>query len=190
MSRWAPNATGRLHQAALELFAERGYERTTVAQISARAGVSQRTFFRHFPDKRGALLAEDDRLRTLLIAGVQSSAASAELLETVERAVQGILPALPPRELIRRRQLLVAAHRHLRERELDNFASLGESLREALLLRGASTTEAHLTAGLGILLLRCALTRWASDRDDRPWKHHVQNATRHLRVLVAPPLRG
>jgi len=55
MARWEPNATDRLCVAALKLFEERGFEQTTVAEIAARAGLTERTFFRHFTDKREVL---------------------------------------------------------------------------------------------------------------------------------------
>jgi hypothetical protein len=57
MTRWEPNARGRLEQAALALYGERGFENTTVAEIAARAGLTERTFFRHFADKREVLFA-------------------------------------------------------------------------------------------------------------------------------------
>ena len=37
MSRWEPDARGRLERAALELYLERGYDQTTVAEIAQRA---------------------------------------------------------------------------------------------------------------------------------------------------------
>ena len=70
MSRWEPNARGRLEQAAAELFADRGYDQTTVADIAARAGLTERTFFRHFADKREVLFAGADALREQLVSTV------------------------------------------------------------------------------------------------------------------------
>src|ERR1700742_2825456 len=66
MARWEPNAGGRLREAALELFLERGYEQTTVADIAERAGLTARTFFRHFADKREVLFADGAALEHLL----------------------------------------------------------------------------------------------------------------------------
>ena len=67
MSRWEPNAPGRLQQAAFELYTERGYDQTTVAEIAARAGLTERTFFRHFADKREVLFEGGDRFRATLV---------------------------------------------------------------------------------------------------------------------------
>jgi hypothetical protein len=50
MSRWEPNARGRLEQAALDLYQERGFEQTMVTEIAERAGLTERTFFRYFAD--------------------------------------------------------------------------------------------------------------------------------------------
>src|SRR5690242_4601605 len=62
MARWAPGASDRLQRAAMELFAEDGFEATTVAGIAGRAGVTERTFFRHFADKREVLFAGGEQL--------------------------------------------------------------------------------------------------------------------------------
>jgi len=55
MGRWQPDARGRLAQAAIELYGERGYDATAVAHIAERAGLTERTFFRHYADKREVL---------------------------------------------------------------------------------------------------------------------------------------
>src|SRR5277367_3609988 len=70
VTRWEPNAAGRLAQAAMELYSERGFEQTTVAEIAARAGLTERTFFRHFADKREVLFAGADGLRDLMVRAV------------------------------------------------------------------------------------------------------------------------
>ncbi len=70
MSRWEPNARGRLEQAALELYCERGFEQTTVAEIAERAGLTERTFFRYFADKREVLFAGGVTLQELLVSAV------------------------------------------------------------------------------------------------------------------------
>ena len=51
MSRWKPDAEGRLTKAAITLFEEQGYDQTTVAEIAEAAGLTKRTFFP--PDGRG-----------------------------------------------------------------------------------------------------------------------------------------
>src|SRR5215472_3630839 len=77
MGRWEPDARGRLERAALELYGERGFEQTTVAEIAGRAGLTERTFFRHFADKREVLFAGSAALRDLIVNAVTSAPASA-----------------------------------------------------------------------------------------------------------------
>jgi AcrR family transcriptional regulator len=68
MSRWEPDARGRLGQAAIELYVERGFDDTTVADIAERAGLTERTFFRHFADKREVLFAGQDEFQQLFVS--------------------------------------------------------------------------------------------------------------------------
>src|ERR1700728_2373409 len=88
MSRWEPNARGRLEQAAMELYGERGFEQTTVAEIAARAGLTERTFFRHFADKREVLFAGADALRELLVDTVAKAPASATPIDAAAAGLQ------------------------------------------------------------------------------------------------------
>ena len=55
MVRWEPGSAERLQKAALELFATRGFEQTTATEIAQSVGLTERTFFRHFSDKREVL---------------------------------------------------------------------------------------------------------------------------------------
>lgn len=55
MARWESDSRGRLEQAALALYGERRFEQTTVAEIAKRAGLTERTYFRYFADKREVL---------------------------------------------------------------------------------------------------------------------------------------
>lgn len=73
MSRWEPDARGRLERAALELYAERGFELTTVAEIAERAGLTERTFFRHYADKREVLFGGQHVLQELFVGAVATA---------------------------------------------------------------------------------------------------------------------
>src|SRR5271163_940416 len=88
MTRWEPNARGRLVQAAMELYSERGFEQTTVAEIAERAGLTERTFFRHFADKREVLFAGADALRELLVSTVAGAPESAAPIDAVATALE------------------------------------------------------------------------------------------------------
>src|SRR5215471_10538140 len=88
MGRWEPNARGRLEQAALELYVERGFEQTTVAAIARRAGLTERTFFRHFADKREVLFGGARSLQELMVGAVASTPATASPMEAIAAALE------------------------------------------------------------------------------------------------------
>src|SRR5436305_13147445 len=88
MGRWEPGARERLQKAALELFATRGYEQTTAAEIAQSVGLTERTFFRHFSDKREVLFDGQQRLVQVFVDGARSAPAEASAIEAVESAVR------------------------------------------------------------------------------------------------------
>src|ERR1700679_1264774 len=105
MSRWEPNARGRLEQAALELYQERGYERTTAAEIAKRAGLTERTFFRHYADKREVLFGGAGALQELMVKALADAPESASPIEAVAAAINAAGAALQQRrELAAQRQ--------------------------------------------------------------------------------------
>ncbi len=189
MSRWEPNAPGRLQRAAYELFVERGYDQTTVAEIAARAGLTERTFFRHFTDKREVLFEGGDRFRATLVRPVDAAPPSATTLEALTAGIEAAGSVFPALELVRRRQALILSNPELQERELIKLASLVTSLGEALRRRGVPDAAADLAAETGIAVLRIALTRWIEDPAERPWEVHVHGAMDELRSLTAEPRR-
>ncbi len=95
MARWEPDSRGRLEQAALALYGERGFENTTVAEIAERAGLTERTFFRHFADKREVLFGGAGTLQELLVNGVAGAPASATPIDAVVAALEAA-GAAPP----------------------------------------------------------------------------------------------
>ena len=131
MPRSPEPARQRLQQAAIELFGERGYEQTTAAEIAARAGVTERTFFRHFADKREALFDGQAKLRTALSAAIAEAPAELQTMETLSRAFHSVVPLLEAnRPLSLPRQAVIASSPALQERELAKEAALAESLAE------------------------------------------------------------
>jgi AcrR family transcriptional regulator len=185
MGRWEPNAPGRLRQAAFELYSEQGYDRTTVAEIAARAGLTERTFFRHFADKREVLFDGSDRFGAAVVDAVDAAPPSATALEAVTAGIEAAGTVFPGLELVRRRQDLILANPELQERELIKLAALATSLAQALRRRGIPGTAAELAAHTGIAVLRTALARWIDDPAERPWQHHVREAADELRRLSA-----
>jgi len=183
MSRWLADAPGRLQQAAFELYSERGYDQTTVAEIAARAGLTERTYFRHFADKREVLFGGGDRFQAALVDPVEAATPSATALEAVTAGIEAAGSVFPALELVRRRHTLIVANPELQERELIKLASLATALAQALRRRGIPDTTAELAAETGVAVLRVALTRWITDPDGQPWKLHVEETMNELRAL-------
>ena len=185
MSRWEPDAPGRLQLAAFELYTERGYDQTTVAEIAARARLTERTFFRHFADKREVLFNGGDRFRATIVDQVLAAPANATTLEAVTAGIQAAGSVFPDLYTVRRRQALLQANPELQERELIKLAALATSLSQALRDRGSPAPAADLAAETGVAILRIALTRWIEDPTERPWRIHVDNTMTELRRLTA-----
>ncbi|HTZ10053.1 MAG TPA: TetR family transcriptional regulator [Acidimicrobiales bacterium] len=163
MVRWEPNARGRLEEAALELYLERGYEQTTVAEIAARAGLTERTFFRHFADKREVLFGGAAALEDLLVAAVAGAPETASPMEAVVSALVTAGAALQERgPAARRRHAVITAHPELRERELIKLATLAEAVAGALRRRGVADPGAHLCAEAGIAVFKMAFEQWVA----------------------------
>src|SRR3954470_13105620 len=163
MSRWQPNARGRLEQAALELYTERGFDQTTVAEIAERAGLTERTFFRHFADKREVLFWGQDALMELVTKHIADAPDSASPIDAVGGALRAVGEMFGGRrEHSRRRQAVIAANPGLQERELIKLASLAGLIAESLGRRGVSEPAAKLTAETGVAVFKVAFERWLS----------------------------
>jgi len=186
MGRWEPNARGRLEQAAMELFIERGFEQTTVAEIAGRAGLTERTFFRHFADKREVLFWGQDALRELLVSGVAGAPESAAPIDAVAAALEAAGAVLQERrEYARRRQAVIAADTGLRERELIKLASLASALADALRRRGVTDPAASLTAEAGIAVFKIAFERWVSEPGEADLPQLIRASLGDLRAVTA-----
>ncbi|MEU4515179.1 TetR family transcriptional regulator [Nonomuraea wenchangensis] len=186
MGRWEPNARGRLEEAALELYGERGYEQTTVAEIARRAGLTERTFFRHFADKREVLFGGGTLLEERLTAAVAAAPDSAGPLEAVAAALDAVGPLFQERhERSRKRQAIILAHTELRERELIKLATLARALAGALRERGAREPAASLAAEAGIAVFRIAFERWAGEPGEADLRQVMREAFAELRAVTA-----
>jgi AcrR family transcriptional regulator len=166
MVRWQPDARGRLEKAALELYRERGFDQTTVAEIAERAGLTERTFFRYYADKREVLFGGQDALAECMDAAVRAAPESAAPIDMVGAALLAIAPIFTDRHArARQRQAVIAATPGLQERELMKLASLATSLTEALRARGIPEVTAQVTAESAIAVFKLAFQRWI-DSDD------------------------
>src|SRR6202521_1943019 len=152
----------------MELYVERGFESTTVAEIAARAGLTERTFFRHFADKREVLFDGAGRLQELLVRTVADAPDSVAPIDAVAAALEAAGALLQERrEYSRQRQTIIAANTELQERELIKLASLASAIADTLRRRGVSDPAASLSAEAGIAVFRIAFESWINEADQR-----------------------
>jgi AcrR family transcriptional regulator len=173
-------------QAAFALYGERGFEQTTVAEIAKRAGLTERTFFRHFADKREVLFAGANVLRELLVSTVAKApeswtpiAAAAAGLEAAGALIQ------EGQELALQRQAIIAASAELQERELIKLASLASALAGALHQRGIEDPAASLTAEAGIAVFKVAFERWIVEPNRQDLPRLIRESLDELKAVTA-----
>jgi AcrR family transcriptional regulator len=186
MTRWEPNARERLAQAALDLYAERGFEQTTVAEIAARAGLTERTFFRHFADKREVLFAGGTDLQQTMVSGVLNVPADAAPIEAVAAGLAAGGEVLQERRpFALKRSGVIAASSELQERELIKLAALAAALADALRRRGVAEPAASLTAQAGIAVFHVAFARWVEQGNELELPEIIRDSLNELRVVTA-----
>jgi AcrR family transcriptional regulator len=186
MVRWEPDAAGRLRRAALELFAERGVETTTVAAIAEHAGVTERTFFRYFRDKREVLFGEQEAFAGLFVDGLRAAAPDAAPLEAVAaglRAASGFFTD-DARAGARLRSTVIDAHPGLRERELLKMSDVGDRMAAALRERGVAEPGASLAATSGIAVFHAAFAAWIAPGETRDLRELIGEGLRELRAIA------
>ena len=186
MSRWEPNARGRLEQAALELYIERGYEQTPVAEIAKRAGLTERTFFRYFADKREVLFYGARHLQELLVGSVLEAPAGTAPIDAIATALDSAAASFQEHEEgVRRRQTIIAANAELQERELIKLAALSAALAEALRRRGVAEPAAGLAAEAGIAVFRISFARWIAGPEGGELRLLIRDSFEQLRAVTA-----
>jgi AcrR family transcriptional regulator len=162
--RSGAEARRRLQQAALELYRERGFDQTTTAEIAARAGVNERTFFRHFPDKREVLFDGEADLRAALMQAVAEAPDGLQPLEILLSAFRKAGRILEDNRPFREPRLaVIAVTPTLRERELAKAAMLTDAVAEALRHRGVANRLAGLAAQTGWATFHHAAQAWIDD---------------------------
>ncbi|MBR7825088.1 TetR family transcriptional regulator [Actinospica sp. MGRD01-02] len=184
MGRWEPDTRGRLERAAIELYLEQGFDQTTVAQITHRAGLTTRTFFRHFADKRDVLFAGRRELservaKTIAAAPPAWSAARAGAsgLNIAAAALQ------LRREEAKDRRALIRSTPELRERELLGYAEMAETVAEALTDRGLEQRAARVTATALLAAFQVAFEYWG-DHPDRELPQLVNETLDELKSIA------
>ena len=186
MPRWEPNAAERLATAALDLFAERGYDDTTVIDIAQRAGLGKTTFFRHFSDKREVLFG-GSAAADLLADAIAAAPAGATPLEAVTHALDAfgrVVFTTDRREFVTRRQAVINANPELQEREALKNVRLAESMADALRRREVADVAARVTAQLATLASAIAFERWSRTTTGEGWGDLARQALEEVRAAV------
>ena len=189
MSRWQPNARDRLERAAVELFTEQGFAATTVPQITARAGLTTRTFFRHFADKRAVLFASEEELPALVTRLVADAPASLSPMMLIAYALEAVAATRFEGRLayLRTRRAVIQADEGLRERELRKLAALSDAISGGFRDRGFDDLTAMLAAQLAVTVFSVTISRWLDQDGDQPLSALVHDTLRALRSVTADP---
>ncbi len=186
MSRWKPDARARLEKAALALYREHGFAQTTVAEIAERAGLTERTFFRYFADKREVLFSGAEMLQQHLVSALDNAPRSLAPIDAVGRAVEATADLFEQRrDFARKRQAVISENAELQERERVKLASLASALAEALHRRGISDPAASLAAEMGTTVFRIAFERWIVQETDHALKQTMRACLNELKLVTA-----
>ena len=189
MVRWEPGTRERLQAAALELFAERGFDQTTASEIAAAVGLTERTFFRYFADKREVLFDGQERLVDAFRAGLAAAPVDAPALDVVAAALRSGASFFTDdrRAWSRLRQTVIDQHPALQERERHKMAELAGVIRAALLDRGVAEPAATLAAESGSTVLAVAFGQWIRDGEHRSLAQIEAAVLDDLRALTRTP---
>lgn len=189
MTRWEPGAPERLQKAALELFATRGYEQTTAMEIAQSVGLTERTFFRHFSDKREVLFYGQDVFVQAFLTGVDSAPPDAAPIEIIACALQSAAALFPDqrREHSRTRQSVIQQNPALQERESHKLAGLATTVADALRARGVDQLTATLAAESGATVFGIAFTQWIGENEKRSLPDITAHVLRELLTLTGKP---
>ena len=188
MARWESDAVGRLQAAAVQLYRDPGYDKVTVANIAARAGLTRRTFFRYFADKREVLFFGTEKFQAFVVEGVLAAPEGTPALAAVAAGLAPIAqrsdndPAIA--DYVRQRHVLIQTYAELREREHAKHASLASAIAGALRKRGVSQTPARLAAETAISAFTVGVEEWVDDPKRRKMGYHVREAMGTLGALV------
>jgi AcrR family transcriptional regulator len=184
--RWEPDSRGRLEAAALALYSEHGFDHTTVAEIAERAGLTERTFFRHFSDKREVLFWGAGALQELFVTSVTEAPPGATPLAAVTLALEAAGALFEERrDFAVQRQLIIAGSGELQERELIKLATLGAALAAALRQRGVGDPTAGLTGEIAVAIFKISFERWVNSSDARPLVDVMGDSLDMLKVVTA-----
>jgi len=186
MVRWEPGTKERLQAAALELFATRGFEQTTAAEIAQAVGLTERTFFRNFSDKREVLFHGQEQFLQAFVDGVDKARADASALEIIASALHAGASFFPDerRPYSRMRQTVIDQNPPLQERELHKLAGLAATVAAALRARGIAEPAATLAAQSGATVFGISFAQWIREGETRSLADISSDVLRELGNLT------
>lgn len=185
MARWEAGAEGRLAQAAYKLYLERGFDDVTVAEIAAHAGLTKRTYFRYFADKREVLFSGATAFQASVVANLMAASDDVPPIDVVVVALcAGGTEITKMGERARQRQRLIDSSPDLQEREMIKMESLTRAIAEGLVLRGIPEPRSSLTAQAGVAVFRTAFARWADGEDSVDFADLVRDTLDKLRSAI------
>ncbi len=175
-----------LMTAALALFDERGYNETTVAEIAERAGLTKRTFFRYFADKREVLFSGSAELEQVWLAAVAAAPADADPLTAATAGFDPVAAIFTGRhEYARIRAQIIVSRPELQERELIKLQTLAAAIKTALIDRGVSLNAAILAAQAAVTVFHVAFARWVQQDDQAAFRRLMDLSLQELRSITA-----
>ncbi|GLZ00643.1 TetR/AcrR family transcriptional regulator [Actinoplanes sp. NBRC 103695] len=187
MVRWQPDARDRLERAAIELFQEQGFAATTVPEITARAGLTTRTFHRHFADKREVLFGAVEEMPELATRMIIDAPAAQEPMTVILEGLRMVAVTRfeGRRDDLRLRREIVRSDAGLRERNLHKWSTLSEAIRAGFIARGLPATRAALLAETAVTLLHVSFDEWLDRDDDSSLFQIIENTRDLLREAIA-----
>ncbi|KKX32894.1 TetR/AcrR family transcriptional regulator [Rhizobium sp. LC145] len=175
MVQRAENARERFESAAYELFGRQGYAETTVPEIASKAGLTERTFYRYFTDKREVLFWRAGAHQTSITKEIAKAPTGEHPLSIVASSFEAVAPFIDShRPIVKLRQFLISTHSDLHERELMKLHMLASAIDMALQQRGIQPSLSRVIAEIGAALWKVALQNWRADEGEESFARHVQ----------------
>jgi AcrR family transcriptional regulator len=158
----AARTHARIIEAAYLLFAERGYENVTVGRIAAEVGISEMTFFRHFPTKES--LVVDVPYDPLMAEHVARQPQGVPLMCRVAAGIRAAWAAVPEPDasIVRTRLRIAAASPTLRAATRRANEASARGVAESLVSGGADPVDARIASEAAFAGLTEALLSWAA----------------------------
>jgi len=189
MSRWQPDTRERLERAALDLFTEHGFAETTVPQITARAGLTTRTFFRHFADKREVLFANESDVAALASRMIAEAPADHTPMQIIAGNLEAVAAAqfAGGVDLFMERKAVIRSDEALQEREMHKVSGLSQAMHDGFVARGVDELTAALTAQVTVAVFGTAIGRWLSAGGETDLPELLRDTLARLRALMLDP---